>query len=123
MDPKIVENFELLRKLMSSDGNYEAFRTALHSESPPSIPYLGMYLTDLTFIEDGNPDKLADGLINFAKRRRIATVILEIQQYQHTPYALQPVPAIINLLSGGLQGLDEKQAYNMSLIVEPRESK
>lgn len=123
MDPKIVEQFESLRKLMSSDGNYEAFRNALHSESPPSIPYLGMYLTDLTFIEDGNPDKLADGLINFAKRRRIAAVILEIQQYQQTPYALQPIPAIINLLSGGLQGLDEKQAYNMSLIVEPRESK
>eukprot|EP01102_Stenamoeba_stenopodia_P023215 TRINITY_DN9920_c0_g1_i2.p1 TRINITY_DN9920_c0_g1~~TRINITY_DN9920_c0_g1_i2.p1 ORF type:complete len:887 (+),score=262.77 TRINITY_DN9920_c0_g1_i2:248-2908(+) len=123
MDPKLVEQFEVLKKLMSSDGNFEAFRTALHSESPPSIPYLGMYLTDLTFIEDGNPDKLADGLINFAKRRRIAAVILEIQQYQQTPYALQPIPTIINLLSGGLQGLDEKAAYNMSLMVEPRESK
>jgi len=58
MDPKSVEAFEVLKKLMSSDGNFEAFRTALHSESPPSIPYLGMYLTDLTFIEDGNPGNI-----------------------------------------------------------------
>jgi len=123
LDQKVVADFEGLSKLMSSEFNYETFRNALHHETPPSIPYLGMYLTDLTFIEDGNPDTLADGLINFAKRRRIAAVIREIQQYQQTPYCLQPVPALINFLSGGLQGLDEKQAYNLSLVVEPRESK
>ena len=41
----------------------------------------GMYLTDLTFIEDGNPDKVGH-MINFVKRRLYANVIREIQQYQ-----------------------------------------
>jgi son of sevenless-like protein len=40
-----------------------------------------MYLTDLTFLEEGNPDKIGE-LINFDKRRRVAAVIKEIQQYQ-----------------------------------------
>jgi son of sevenless-like protein len=30
-----------LEKLMANDNNYSNFRTALHSESPPCIPYLG----------------------------------------------------------------------------------
>lgn len=39
------------------------------------INVLGLYLTDLTFIEDGNPDLIEGGLINWVKRRRLATVI------------------------------------------------
>jgi len=39
-----------------------------------------MYLTDLTFIEDGNPNNIGGGLINFFKRRQISAVIQEIQQ-------------------------------------------
>lgn len=42
-----------------------------------------MFLTDLIFIEDGTPNFLTGTqLINFSKRRRIAHVIREIQQYQ-----------------------------------------
>jgi hypothetical protein len=44
----------------------------------------GVYLTDLTFIEDGNPDYINE-LINFSKRSLIYTVIAKIQQFQvHT---------------------------------------
>lgn len=40
-----------------------------------------MYLSDLTFIEDGNPDTL-DGLININKRRMVYAIIESVQQYQ-----------------------------------------
>ena len=43
------------------------FRLALAQSSPPCIPYIGLILQDLTFVQIGNPDKL-DGKINFAKR-------------------------------------------------------
>ena len=33
-------------------------RDFIHSANPPCVPYLGVYLTDLTFIEDGIPDKI-----------------------------------------------------------------
>ena len=36
---------------------------------------MGVFLSDLTFIEDGNADLTGDGLINYDKRRRCAEII------------------------------------------------
>lgn len=66
----------------------------LHTANPPLVPYLGLYLTDLTFIEDGAQDYTDGGLVNFDKRRLLASVIKEIQQYQQVPYCLSEVPVI-----------------------------
>lgn len=57
-----------------------------------------MYLSDFTFIEDGNADELEGGLINFDKRRFLAHAIQEIQQFQQTPYCLTEVPLIRDFL-------------------------
>ena len=71
--------FEELTDLLSPTSNYSTLRNHIHKGiSPPVIPYLGVYLSDLTFLEDGNPD-FSGNLINFDKRRRIATVINEIK--------------------------------------------
>lgn len=80
------------------------------------IPYLGVYLTDLTFIEDGNKDFVNDSLINFDKRRKISQVIMEIKQYQATPYCLAEIPALRDYLLN-LDTFDENEAYSRSLEV------
>ncbi|KAJ1722519.1 hypothetical protein LPJ53_003078 [Coemansia erecta] len=40
---------------MDSDHNYANYRELLRKSQPPLLPFLGLYLTDLTFLEDGNP--------------------------------------------------------------------
>jgi hypothetical protein len=49
--------------------------------------YLGIYLTDLTFIEDGNESGRA-GYVNFGKRKLLSNVLEEIKQFQQVPYSI-----------------------------------
>lgn len=84
---------------------------------------LGVYLTDLTFIEDGIPSIIKKTtLINFAKRAKTADVIRDIQQYQNVPYSLQPVTELQDYILSNMQAAgDVHEMYDKSLLVEPRE--
>ncbi|KAJ2805149.1 hypothetical protein H4R21_001368, partial [Coemansia helicoidea] len=44
-----------IHEAMSPTHNYANYRSLLRRTDPPFLPFLGLYLTDLTFIEDGNP--------------------------------------------------------------------
>ncbi|KAJ2746716.1 Ras guanine nucleotide exchange factor bud5 [Coemansia sp. BCRC 34301] len=44
-----------LHEAMDPDHNYANYRAILRRSQPPLLPFLGLYLTDLTFLEDGNP--------------------------------------------------------------------
>ena len=51
--------------------NYKRYRDRLSTIPTPAVPYIGVFLKDLTFICDGNPDYLRGGLINVHKRRQV----------------------------------------------------
>ncbi|KNC52088.1 uncharacterized protein AMSG_00916 [Thecamonas trahens ATCC 50062] len=124
VSPRNMSKFNELAAEMNRDLNYKAPRAALATANPPCIPYLGIFLTDLTFVEDGNSDLTPSGLINFDKRRRLALIIGEVQQYQQTPYCLQALPQLQDWIWGESEAVeyDESVMYDRSLEVEPRES-
>ena len=43
-----------------------------------TIPYLGTFLTDLTMIDTAIPDTVANGLINFDKKRKEFEVLAQV---------------------------------------------
>ncbi|CAO3614445.1 unnamed protein product [Mucor hiemalis] len=113
-----------IRKLMGANRNFNQYRALIHSINPPCIPFLGIYLQDLTFIEDGNPNflKTSKDLINFAKRAKTAEVIREIQQYQSMGYQFRTVEEVQSFIMMNLHSSrDEDQLYKESLKLEPKE--
>ncbi|KAG0355021.1 hypothetical protein BG005_006039 [Podila minutissima] len=120
---KTMNTLAALGKLTSSARNWADYRVEIHSVNPPCVPFVGVYLTDLVMIEDGNPDILArtENHINFKKRVGVAEVIREIQQYQNVPYCLTVVPEIQAFIRRGLDSAKNvSELYDMSLALEPR---
>eukprot|EP01104_Vermistella_antarctica_P010533 TRINITY_DN281_c0_g4_i1.p1 TRINITY_DN281_c0_g4~~TRINITY_DN281_c0_g4_i1.p1 ORF type:complete len:1382 (-),score=400.10 TRINITY_DN281_c0_g4_i1:56-4201(-) len=90
------------------------------SDLSPCVPYIGVFLTDLTFISDGNPDQLGNGLINFIKQTMVGKILRKIQEFQEIPYALVEVGFILDLLMNGELLDDDAALYRESLAREER---
>jgi son of sevenless-like protein len=74
LDDETKEIFKTLNSYISREKNFRNIRAAIKQVNPPCIPYLGLYLTDLTFIEDGNPKYVTvegNKLVNFVKCRGV----------------------------------------------------
>lgn len=98
---KTAKKLSDLEHIMTAEGSYKNYRTKIHAVNPPCIPYLGVYLLDLTYMEDGNPNKIGK-LINFSKRRLIHTLIREVQQYQDQPFNFKCVEDLVDILKKAL---------------------
>uniref|UniRef100_A0A8C1W959 Ras protein-specific guanine nucleotide-releasing factor 2b n=1 Tax=Cyprinus carpio TaxID=7962 RepID=A0A8C1W959_CYPCA len=88
-----------LQKTVSSEGRFKNLRETLKNCNPPCVPYLGMYLTDLAFIEEGTPNFTEEGLVNFSKMRMISHIIREIRQFQQTPYRIEHQPKVRQIIN------------------------
>ncbi|KAG7318439.1 hypothetical protein KOW79_018194 [Hemibagrus wyckioides] len=96
-----------LQKTVSSEGRFKNLRETLKNCNPPCVPYLGMYLTDLAFIEEGTPNFTEEGLVNFSKMRMISHIIREIRQFQQTPYRIEHQPKVTQYLLDKALIMDE----------------
>ena len=110
-------NFIGFRRLM--DQSFKEYRQRLKIVKMPSIPYLGLWQTDLTFLSDGNPDRVEGGLINFKKMKKVADTILLVKQYQNEQYCFEPLDQVQHYLLN-IPEISEDEAYEKSLLIEPR---
>ncbi|KAH8651183.1 ras guanine nucleotide exchange factor domain-containing protein [Xylariales sp. PMI_506] len=93
-----------MRQLMSPTRGFADYRTALSEASRPCIPFVGIYVTDLRFIESGISSYLPrSDMINFKKSTKTAEVIRNIQHYQEVPYTLRRVKEIQQFILGNLE--------------------
>ncbi len=130
---KRKETLRALQATVDFNQNFKALRAQLHDQVPPCLPFLGMFLTDLTFVDVGNPaTKTSDtGLtvINFDKHARTAKSIGELQRFQ-IPYRLAELPDLQEWLAAQFERVREREKgganpqathYRKSLLLEPRE--
>lgn len=120
---KHIEVLENLRASTSRERNAIALRENFGNSPFPKIPFLGLYLTDLTFVDDGPPDfldKNTQRLHNWSKRAQTARLVKEIMSYQTTKlYQIEPVFELGSWLMKG-RGFEnhEEAAWRLSKAIE-----
>jgi len=118
---KTQESIERINELLSSKNSYKAYRDMLNNVNPPCIPFLGVYLSDLTFVDEGNP-KIVNGLVNYRKKQLEYGVIIQVLRFQDRAYQFKLLPKFAQLFRK-LPQMNDSELYAASLKVEPRKAK
>jgi hypothetical protein len=120
---KCFSEYTDLELLMSSEKSFSRYRTALKRSQPPSIPYLGVFLRDLLYIDEANKDRRPEhpSLINVSKFLLIGDIIMLIKSFQIRPYAVTKNVRVLSVMAD-TEILGDEEAYRRSLELEPREA-
>eukprot|EP00160_Parvularia_atlantis_P002300 Unigene11893_Nuclearia_a/m.36218 Unigene11893_Nuclearia_a/g.36218 ORF Unigene11893_Nuclearia_a/g.36218 Unigene11893_Nuclearia_a/m.36218 type:complete len:198 (+) Unigene11893_Nuclearia_a:1022-1615(+) len=125
-DP-IISVLHSLETLMSNRHNYIAYRQTLKriGHKAPCVPYLGLYLKDLVFINDGNPRFMPDGRVNFRKMWLVYDTLREMSSFKRFRRSEAPRNQTLHeFVRNGLPAFtsdSDNALYASSLHAEPRQ--
>lgn len=120
-------------KIVDVSRNYAVLRQRIQVQMPPCLPFIGVYLTDLTMVDSANPstrplstESGQTSVINLDKHMKTAKIISELQRFQ-VPYRFAEVSELqtwmqdqlIKVRSAGDKSF--QLHYRRSLILEPKE--
>jgi len=86
MQPKYLAIYSFLRQIVEPTQNYSHYRAALKKCSKPCLPYLGVFLKDLNFVEDGNQEFISENIINIPKINSLGEQLRLIQSFQRADF-------------------------------------
>eukprot|EP01137_Pigoraptor_chileana_P000106 Opistho-2@35714 len=111
-----------LEALVDPAHNFTTYRTLLKKQRLPAIPIMGLYLKDLTFINE-IPKKLNNGFVNVFKLRTVSERIAGLGGYQRSDYSdvIQPMPRVAAYCRA-INRAPEHVLYQYSYLCEPRSS-
>ncbi|KAI9184686.1 hypothetical protein H9P43_003741 [Blastocladiella emersonii ATCC 22665] len=125
MSARARRKLDELEEVMSPQHSHKKYRELYKSPhlngNMARIPYLSVHLSDLVYVEDGNPDKI-DGLINVSKRRLVYGVISTVLEFQDEDYHFATVSDMQRQISLCYVPYErrEEELFQWSLEVEPR---
>ncbi|OAD74721.1 hypothetical protein PHYBLDRAFT_158496 [Phycomyces blakesleeanus NRRL 1555(-)] len=119
---------ETTYRVADSQRNFANYRKCLKNATSPCLPFLGIYLSDILFLDEGNPGyrvshiKPHQQFVNFDKYIKLSRVLAEIKLFQ-VPYKLKLIEDVQRYLLHCLEmdiETDESLIYTKSLEVEPK---
>lgn len=130
---KLFKVFEDIMEALSLSRNCVAVRSILRpllvQSNEPVVPYLGMYLTDLSFVAEGNA-MAGKGAVNVKRLRLQFKTMAEIITFQARPRYQAPKGVVesvevqtylkATVLNSAVEWVTETERSARSLEVEPR---
>jgi len=116
-----MDKFKKMEQFMDSAQNFQPYREMMNeclANKVPALPYLVLFMRDMTFIEE-NPDKTADGNVNFLKIFRIGGQLYWFQQFTRVDYGFTLDINVQKALMD-MKPLSDNDLYNYSLYSEPK---
>ncbi|KNZ81297.1 Cell division control protein 25 [Termitomyces sp. J132] len=126
IDRRSMMQFTACEMTIKSTKSITKYRQLMALVNPPCVPFIGVFLSALQFIHDGNSDMLPGGLVNFRKRQKAFEVITDIKRWQVQPFNLQPVYSVQTWIEESLSHFNDTKAWSeqfwaLSIELEPRE--
>lgn len=119
LKPQTKQIFDALSAAMNRSNNFSIYRKQLKESMPPCIPFLGLILTDITFVKQGNPDTLQNGrLVNYDKFIRLAQIVESFDQLQSEPYSIALNEVVQGYIAENVKensGVGDLQQLSMAL--------
>lgn len=117
---KVFKGLEEPRKLIDNRASFKNYREAFAQAKPPCIPYIGLYLQDLTFIEM-QPSKLDkdSAAINFTKRWKQFKSVDHIRFAQTKQYNFDPDPELLSLFKNFEVKESDEDLWAISTEIKP----
>ncbi|KAG7172709.1 Rap guanine nucleotide exchange factor 1-like [Homarus americanus] len=109
--------------LIDSSSSFRAYRQALSDSTPPCIPYIGLILQDLTFVNIGNNDLMPDGNVNFSKRWQQFHILDNMKRFKKCQYTFKKNEKIIAFFNNFEAYLNEEALWFISERIKPRGGK
>lgn len=115
-----VLQYDELTTLTETSSNFKNYRSKLAQGGPTTscLPYLGLYLTDLTFAEEKNSSRVGPR-INYNKFATIASILADVLRFQRVRYVLKPVEYLTDYFNR-LEALEDDKCFALSLVIQPR---
>ncbi|ETN80307.1 RasGEF domain protein [Necator americanus] len=113
-------------EVMDTAHSYKNYRVLLQQAAPPTVPYIGVVLQDLTFVHAGNADKLPSdrcggrrGLINFLKRWHQYAILDSIRKMKRWNYDITRDEKILCFFDSFSTFLTEEETWARSHEIKP----
>mmetsp|Transcript_14885 Transcript_14885/g.20793 ORF Transcript_14885/g.20793 Transcript_14885/m.20793 type:complete len:772 (-) Transcript_14885:1494-3809(-) len=118
----VKEKFEELNSVMDPQGHFANYRACLSKamkDGLPCVPFLGVCLSDFTFIDEGNSDTIDEDLINVMKIRMMNHEYQRYVSCVSKAYSFESSDFTRSFLFA-LELWNEQDLQKLSLMREPR---